>query len=836
MDAARPTPASFQEMLAIERRALEAIRAARRGAKNRGGKGRPFSLALSGGGIRSATFNLGLLEALASSGSLAEVDYISSVSGGGYINSWLAAWCVRRSFRDVLADLASPGGPAQPRAIGHLRKYSNYLTPRLGLLSADAWTLVSTYLRNLILNFVIILLSAASALLVPRVLLLLFSPAEGLPAAVYPVAAFVVALLAVSVIAFNFASIGDVRDRLRSTFLRSQPGVQYFVVLPVAVTSLLISFWFRGGIDAPPLAIAAAGGAVLYALLWLLGGAAYLLFLKPSARSARVSAMRTGEGSFRGAVRYVLVLVVTGAVGGAIAVWSVGLLGLLAAIADAPVYYLIAPVVVIGSLTLTVVVHIGLSGRDWPDTVREWWSRLGAWVTIYAIGWMALWFCVFNLPSLLAGIVSSSWLRAGGIAAWLLSTASGVLLGKGSGEGTLPSWLKGAIVAVAPWLFVAGFAAFVSAGAGRAATAIPAEEAWLLIPACLASLACAYLLARRVDVNEFSMHAMYRNRLVRCYLGASRDDRHPHPFTGLDPDDDMRLRDILGGDGKRVYDGPFPLFNATLNVSESERLDWQQRKARPFCFTPRGFGFADENHPFSAGACDVSLGTVMATSGAALSPNMGFHTSTDVAFLLTLFNVRLGQWFFNPARMREGDRTPNLSLFYLFFELFGLTRDTSRYVYLSDGGHFENLALYELIRRECDVIVVSDASEDGGYLFGDLGNAVERIRVDLGVEITGLDVAGITPAAGTGTSTGHFATGEIHYRTRTGFLVYVKPSLTGDEPRDVASYRGSHPAFPHQSTGDQWFDESQFEAYRALGRHIGEQVRLPAANPRPARS
>ncbi|HTO92899.1 MAG TPA: hypothetical protein VMM80_00965 [Bacteroidota bacterium] len=813
------------------------MRARRRGSKKPAGKARPISLALSGGGIRSATFNLGLLEALASSNDLAEVEYISSVSGGGYINSWLTAWCARLPFAEVLKSLASPGGPREPHAIGHLRKYSNYLTPRLGLLSADAWTLVSTYLRNLILNLTIILLSAASAVLLPRVLLYLFGPAEGLASALYPVAAFIVAALAVSVIAFNLASIDDVRDRLQNTFLRSQSGVQYFVVLPIAVVSLIISLWFRRGVDAPLLAVASGGGAILYAVLWLIGSGAYLLFLKPAVWTARISAMREERAvSLAALARSAIVLVVTGAVGGAIASWCVGVLGWLAAVADAPLYYLIAPVLIVASLALTVVFHIGLSGRDWPDTAREWWSRLGAWMTIYVIGWLALWYCVFKLPGLIGGLLGSTGMTAGGVAAWILTTAAGVMLGKGSGEGKIPAWAKGLIIGIAPWVFVAGFAVLVAAAADRGVAIVPAGSMWVVVPACALALACAYLLAKRVDVNEFSMHAMYRNRLVRCYLGASRGERHPHPFTGLDPEDDLRLRDLFAAGGGRSYDGPFPLFNTTLNVSATERLDWQQRKARPFLFTPLGFGFAEYNHPFSAGACDVSLGTVMATSGAALSPNMGFHTATDVAFLLTLFNVRLGQWFFNPRRMRERDRRPNLSLFYLFFELFGLTHDTSRYVYLSDGGHFENLGLYELVRRECDVIIVSDASEDGNYRYGDLGNAVERIRVDLGADISRLNVSRISPQSEGGGSRDHFTTCEIDYGKKKGLIVYVKPSLTGDEPHDVASYQASHTDFPHQSTGDQWFDESQFEAYRALGKHVGEKLAPALAKIRPANS
>jgi hypothetical protein len=491
---------------------------------------------------------------------------------------------------------------------------------------------------------------------------------------------------------------------------------------------------------------------------------------------------------------------------------------------DASVFFLVSPVIFIAAFAVIIVLHIGLAGRGMTDDMREWWSRLGAWASIYSLGWLALWFTVFQLPGLLMQLMESKLVTAGTVLAWAGSTATGVLLGKGPGtDGKIPGWTKEVPLKAAPAVFVVGFVALVSAVVQWVFDSPPGGNGLYYMPISALLLVASYALARRVDVNEFSMHAMYRNRLVRCYLGASRDTREPHPFTGLDPRDDMPLHDIFGTQGGGTYDGPLPIFNTTLNISSGERLDWQKRKARSFPFTPLGFGFQDSNLSFSEPERDfpLSLGTVMATSGAALSPNMDFHTSSAVSFLMTIFNVRLGQWFFNPAKIETGDRIPRLSLFYLYYELFGLTKDTSRYVYLSDGGHFENLALYELVRRGCDYIIVSDASEDGEYEFGDLGNAIERCRVDLGVDITDLKTEDMRPEEKNGLSPGHFTVGKIRYRDKTGVIVYLKPSLAGDEPVDVKSYKATHAAFPHQSTGDQWFDESQFEAYRALGHHIG---------------
>ncbi len=118
-----------------------------------------------------------------------------------------------------------------------------------------------------------------------------------------------------------------------------------------------------------------------------------------------------------------------------------------------------------------------------------------------------------------------------------------------------------------------------------------------------------------------------------------------------------------------------------------------------------------------------SLGTAVAISGAAASPNMGYHTSPPVAFLLTLFNVRMGWWLGNPrARYTWRYSSPRIGLIYMLGELFGTTSSSSDYVSLSDGGHFENLGIYELVRRRCRYIIVGDAEQDEDFKFGGLGS------------------------------------------------------------------------------------------------------------------
>ena len=365
-------------------------------------------------------------------------------------------------------------------------------------------------------------------------------------------------------------------------------------------------------------------------------------------------------------------------------------------------------------------------------------------------------------------------------------------------------------------------------------------------------LLAAVLLSFRLDINVFSLHEFYKNRLVRCYLGATRyearDKRVPDHFTGFDSSDEMPLADFSARTGS--YYGPYPLLNATMNVSSGEDLASQERKSVPFLFSPLfcGYDVGEGNRAMRLSRSDgsntsryayrptaelclgtgIELGTAMAVSGAAASPNQGYNTATAVAFLMTVFDVRLGWWLGNPRRNDKYPLfSPRFNLATLVMELFGLTNSQAGFVNLSDGGHFDNMGLYELIRRRCRYIVLADAEQDGKLIFGSLTTTLRNVRMDFGVEI---DIAlDRIQKNEKGFSAAHCVVGTIRYpedsgrpdeERRPGYLLYLKSSLTGDEPADVTGYHAGHPEFPHQSTGDQWFTERQFEAYRKLGQHI----------------
>jgi hypothetical protein len=257
----------------------------------------------------------------------------------------------------------------------------------------------------------------------------------------------------------------------------------------------------------------------------------------------------------------------------------------------------------------------------------------------------------------------------------------------------------------------------------------------------------------------------------------------------------------------------------------------------------------------------LSLGRWVAISGAAFSTGLGFRTSLGLSLLAGLANVRLGYWWDSgvPTRRRPLKMTISrtvsdhlsrllVGLFpvhtYLYYELTAHFPGSSRrHWYLSDGGHFENMGGYELIRRRLPLIIVLDAEGDEDYTFEGLANLTRKARVDFGVEIEFLDPAdeALPPSFGPLESLrpvvtseldprrarSHAAVARVRYPDPDGFegrLVYIKPGVTGDEPIDLREYARHHPAFPQQTAADQFFDEAQWESYRKLGEHIGDQV------------
>ena len=415
--------------------------------------------------------------------------------------------------------------------------------------------------------------------------------------------------------------------------------------------------------------------------------------------------------------------------------------------------------VLLGYLTAEVF-FLGLRSYDfWGDENREWFARSAGWYGVAGIGWMVLAFVVFfganslrEAPHALTALLPAGAIS--GLTTLLLSNSSWSVVSSAA-DGKKPGLVQ-IVITVAAIIFAASLmiglstlfdlpvfrdgASFLENTEYRVLTHREVFGVWLeLVSAIILSVLGGYF----VDINRFSLHAVYRNRLIRAFLGTSHRPRSPDQFTGFDGGDNPRLHELWPrahlADDQRP---PFHIINATLNLVAVKNLAWQQRKAAPFIFTPLASGSSDVGYrdtgAYGGPNGGVSVGTAMAISGAAKSPNQGYYSSPGVGFLMGLFNVRLGWWLGNPGRFGEdtyGCDGPKFDLYPLLAELFGLTTDEHPYVYLSDGGHFEDLGLYEMVRRRCRFIIVSDAGQDGDFVFEDLGNAVRKIWIDLGVRI-----------------------------------------------------------------------------------------------------
>ncbi|UGA39619.1 hypothetical protein JOS77_09290 [Chromobacterium haemolyticum] len=815
----------FSQVHADERAGLAAARADE-GVDRPGGDEAPQAgLAFSGGGIRSATFNLGVLQALASSRWLREFDYLSTVSGGGYLGGWLSALKHRAGNAGMEQTLRDHQG-RQP-AIQFLRDYSNYLTPKTGLFSLDTLSAVITYWRNFILNQVVLQSLLLALLLGPHFLVGL---ARNIASTPYAGPAALTVAAAAAVLSALLARATHPRRQGRSAARAPPAPASLYCCCSVTQWRCSRSTAWTAGTTS---GTSCRCGEWRWGPVWLTPatGPCWRAASASCAAMATCAACCVGAAGRPGRRRQ--------AVAG---VASAGLRpGHPRAAGPSLVFggrvFLVLPPV----FALTAALHIGLVKRSFSDLQREWWSRLGGLLLALDLA-LALLFVVvaLSLPLL---AVSADWLRALTLPAWLLTTLAAVWQGQSARTGGMQNagW-RDLLARIGPYVFIAGLLILLSAGLSWLLTALEVRAGgwqlrqqlcgfrhcdlsdWttlhfaaseqhrglgggLYAALILACLGLAVFASSRFDINLFSLHNFYRNRLTRGYLGASAPQRTDtvNRFTGFNAGDDLPLAELAGRDGAPPQ-RPYHLINTALNLVAGDDLAWQQRKAASFTFTPRHCGYKfpdgapeaiDAFAPTNAYMLDdVSgmdrgpmLGSLMAVSGAAVSPNQGYHSSPAVTFLLTVFNVRLGRWCPNPGKPGADLQamSPPQGWVYLLKELLGQTNARSDFVYLSDGGHFENLGLYELLRRECRLIVISDAGQDEQMTFEDLGNAIRKCRIDLGAEIH-IDVDAIRRDPATGLSRAAFAVGYIRYASgANGHLLYLKPCIQGHglEPVDV---------------------------------------------------
>ncbi len=801
----------------------------------------PSALCISGGGIRSATFGLGAIQGLADARVLDGFDYLSTVSGGGYIGAWLTSWKQRAGGLDkILPGLRSgcpPPAPGWPDPIGHLRQFNNYLSPRLGFFSADTWTLAATVIRNMALNWLVLIPLLMAAVMVPRLIVSLALLKDRLPGLVQePFPGLYLAWLVRISAAFFFAmaffnamrylpGVGG-RKHTEKDFLR-------WCLMPLILAALAFmtyDAWFN-----PDKLEQASPSSYLATVLWIVlsavaGWVAYLFW--GGGKLARTKELWLG---------LTFAVLFTG-FGMATAAWLL-VTNVFNAFYWWTSYIALGPPLLLAGFLAAGTLFVGFTSRALEDEDREWFARGGAWVSIFVVCWLGFCGLTLTAPDFILNKGLNGWIQSGLVAAGGLSGVISALAGflsksapgmeERRANGT-PASAKSPLFDIAAKLAAPVFIGLLLTGlsvlanvtmSGTGLTPLPWKQHEYFVDHSraeyVAMLAAAFVLigwaaARFINVNKFSLHSMYRSRLIRAYPGASNPLSGTTNFTGFSDDDNIFMGDLT------AELRPFHVVNVTLNLVGGDNLAWQQRKAESFTISPLHAGSARLGYRVSkqyGGPRGISLGTAITISGAAVSPSMGYHSSGAVGFIMTLFNARLGAWLGNPGK--KGEKTwredgPRSAVKSLFREAFGRTNDESAYVYLSDGGHFENLGLYEMVMRRCRLILVLDSGCDPQFTFEDLGNAVRKIRIDMGISIEFKSVC--VPGKL------RWGYADIHYSAiepgrKDGVLIYVKPMITGDEAPDVTAYHNANDDFPHQSTGNQFYNESQTESYRMLGLH-----------------
>jgi hypothetical protein len=332
------------------------------------------------------------------------------------------------------------------------------------------------------------------------------------------------------------------------------------------------------------------------------------------------------------------------------------------------------------------------------------------------------------------------------------------------------------------------------------------------------AIGCGLFALFLLNVNLTGPHKLYRDQLSKTFVQASADDA------------DLPLSFTNSGHG-----APYHLVNATINLPSSTSAVLRDRKGDFFLFSKCWSGAPAVGYvptrKWKSNGREVDLATAMAISGAAASPQMGLGSIPSLSALLTLLNIRLGFWIADPGRWVVGP--PGFLCLLREMTAAGMS-EKQAWLNLSDGGHIENMGVYELLRRRCKFIVCVDGEADPQSTFEGQMTLVRHAQIDFGVRIEPR-LGEIRPDPLSKYSRTHSQLFRIYYPdaedgrpAAIGLMLYLKLSLTGDEAELLKRYRIIHPDFPHQSTLDQFYDEEQFEAYRQLGVHVTEGAFSPA--------
>ncbi|QMW23020.1 hypothetical protein [Sandaracinobacteroides saxicola] len=772
-----------------------------------------LGLAISGGGIRSATLGLGILQSLSTHGVLGRVDYLSTVSGGSYIGSFLGSLFVPPTARgDADAVDAAVvrehvktlghdplGSPMGLLAVRQLRQFGRYIAPRgagdliygLGIVIRN-WIALQLVIGVSLLAIWLSAIKAAVAMRAefsPTELALLlpplpFSPLWGLTAIalVWPAGA-------------ALAYFMSRRDYFPPPPLQYVKRVWWWVLMLV----LALCVWRL--VDPPPemggtvrLLLAGAAAAIAVALLV----DAKVRQAQPPARSDWQSSAVAREDRIRANISRIQASGIT----------LVSALAMAAA-ADTAALFLATWVTKAALLSGGVLAVAAMLARRFLSKVDV---KKGLAIAKKRLG------LVVNLAGILLGVLVI--------------------------------------------LFWAAFAHLIAWDDDSLRTAVRLEELVtspaILDRAVLITVGAALAVAFSPSfLNLSSLSIFYAGRLRRAYLGSSNIDRSDDRYAvGKDQkSDDIRLHCYY-----HESLAPVHLINVTLNETSGQGSNVVQRdrRGRNIALSPAGMLVSgDDPRNLSARPLDraevarfdcpvgepLPLSAWVGISGAAVSTGLGSRSTVGLALLAGLSNARLGYWwrverqggFFAVFRNRPVQA-------YLLDELNArFVGDAGVRWNLSDGGHFENSGLYELIRRRLPLIIAADNGEDAEYQFADVANLVRKARIDFATGIRFLDAAELDGVLGAGTRIRQAFDGTAGFRADAccatallaritypdggaGTLILLKPRVVADAPLDLIRYQAENAMFPHQSTGDQFFDESQWESYRRLGQLIADRL------------
>ncbi len=899
-----------------------------------------IGLALSGGGIRSATFCLGVLQSISRLGLLGKIDFLSTVSGGGYIGSFLGRMFTR--------DWAGHGIPRPVTAVQEhlvdgesdpmrwLRNNGRYLSPNR---AGDAWLAVAVILRNW-LSLVTVLLTLAFAI---------FSGLTLVRAALWKISSY--------------------RELIEAPLLRFagsnlwwSPWVAPALLVLAAVIVPVWAYWLSQvtwSDKKQPLRFVHKYISVVTTLVIVLGSAFVMVASRSEFFTVSLTLNSIAIALFAGGLLALVVVVVLRVVSGDDRYLFRNRLSRSLAV-FIQVIVLLAVVAVLDTIGQTAYAVLAYEGGLLPPLKMLFGLTGLAAVVAFAQKITAL---LQTLPegrfvrlpaAVLAGLI-------GGALALVFLVAVSVAVHAVAWGGAAPTPKIGDVrynpgrdisvhfesgqdpVPAESGDVVAG----TSPGARDSQELVGADAPdtrGLLIAfgvTAVLSLLIGQILA---FFNLSSLHAFYAARLSRAYLGASnflrwgrsqnKDDESQSPPAGLLIGDPIEGDDCYW-DEYRPWEsgGPLHIVNMTLNetVSGKSQVEYRDRKGLIMAAGPCGLSVGRTDHglwgrhpaePDEKGAgeeyltwmtpidavekkfhalglapedqtvpgygrpnlCErAKLGRYVAISGAAITTGLGSQTSFGTSLLMGLLNVRMGYWWTSGVshsrRRKAGACSPQrlISRFETFMgRLLPLQTAlvgefTARFHgpmhrrwYLSDGGHYENTAVYELLRRRVPRIIACDCGCDRDFHFEDIANLARKARIDFGAELEFLDDQTLAQAGvpeeirqklGTPTDFQTAVTDTKNERVasrakkhamlawvdfdgkrfsdrltadrpaRSGSMIlFLKPSLTGDEPIDVIRYQSGHPDFPNETTADQFFDEAQWESYRKLGEHIADEL------------